>query len=33
MKKKLGVPVEAKVAAIFAPIRPDFPTPVITNLP
>ena len=26
------VPVEAKVAAIFSPIIPDFPIPVITTL-
>ena len=31
--KKEGVPVLANVAAILAPIWPDFPTPVIINLP
>ena len=31
--KKAGVPVLAKVAAIFDPICPDFPTPVTTIFP
>ncbi len=31
--KKDGVPVEANVAAIFRPICPDLPIPVITTRP
>ena len=31
--KREGVPVEESVAAIFLPIIPDFPIPVITVLP
>lgn len=33
LQKKEGVPVLANVAAIFAPICPDFPTPVMINFP
>ncbi len=33
LRKKAGVPVEARVAAIFLPIRPDLPMPVTTTLP
>ena len=32
-KKKLGVPVLAKVAAIFFPMIPDFPIPETINFP
>ena len=32
-KKYDGVPVDDKVAAIFLPIRPDLPIPVMITLP
>lgn len=32
-RKKLGVPVEASVAAILRPTRPDLPMPVTIHLP
>jgi len=32
-RKKAGVPVDARVAAIFFPTNPDFPIPVTTTLP
>jgi len=32
-RKKLGVPVEANVAAILRPMRPDLPMPVTMHLP
>ena len=32
-RKKLGVPVEASVAAILRPTRPDLPIPVTMHLP
>ena len=33
LKGKLLAPYRKKVAAIFRPIRPDFPMPVTTNFP
>ena len=32
-RKNEGVPVLASVAAIFCPIKPDFPMPEMTTLP